>query len=178
MNLKNKIIKSFYELGLKEKEEDLKLYYLWNSFLEISQLNKEESDGLRASIRRFIETNIDDIDADLDYEDFKLDVFYERPVFEDLRVEEDRDLYYYQDFNTNRNIRANDDYLLSIRTFQRILEDSDLISIYMSIFKIYNFIVESTNDKYDERVKRLITGSNYILETALKNIVEEEGIKK
>lgn len=173
MNLKNKIIKSFYELGLKEKEEDLKLYYLWNSFLEISQLNKEESDGLRASIRRFIETNIDDIDADLDYEDFRLDVFYERPVFEDLRVEEDRDLYYYQDFNTNRNIRANDDYLLSIRTFQRILEDSDLISIYMSIFKIYNFIVESTNDKYDERVKRLITGSNYILETALKNIVEE-----
>lgn len=173
MNLKNKIIKSFYELGLKEKEEDLKLYYLWNSFLEISQLNKEESDGFRASIRRFIETNIDDIDADLDYEDFRLDVFYERPVFEDLRVEEDRDLYYYQDFNTNRNIRANDDYLLSIRTFQRILEDSDLISIYMSIFKIYNFIVESTNDKYDERVKRLITGSNYILETALKNIVEE-----
>lgn len=173
MNLKNKIINNFYSLGIKEKEEDVKLYYLWNAFLTICEMNKESSDGIRAGIRRFIETNYDDTDKDLDYEDFSLDVFYERPVFEDLRVEEDRDLYYYQDFNTNRNIRANDDYLLSIKTFQRILEDSDLISLYMSIFKVYNFIVGSMNDKYDERTTRLIVGSNYLLETALKNIIED-----
>lgn len=173
MNLKNKIIKSFYEAGLKETNEDLKLYYLWNVFINICEMNKQDGDGLRAGIRRFIENNIDDMDSNLDYEDFRLDVFYERPVFEDLRVEEERDLYYYQDFNTNRNIRANDDYLLSIKTFQRILEDSDLISLYMSIFKIQNYILNCNNDNYDDRTNRLIAGSNYLLETALENLINE-----
>lgn len=173
MNLKNKIIKQFYENGLKENNKDLKLYYYWNSFLNICEMNKQESDGLRAGIRRFIENNLDDCDSNVDYEDCILDVFFERPVFEDLRVEEERDLYYYQDFNTNRNIRANDDYLLSIKTFQRIIEDTDLISMYMSIFKIYNFVLNSDNDKYSERVIQLIDASNYLLEAALQNLVEE-----
>ena len=171
MNLKNKLINDFYNNGKNANEKDVKLYYYWNAFLNIVEENKDENIGLRAGIRAFIENNIEDMDGNVDFEDSVLDVLYERPVFEDLRVEEERDLYYYEDFNTNRQMKANDDYLLSIKTFQRVLEDSDLISMYMSVFKIYNYVLNKENDKYSERETRLIDASNYLLECALNNLI-------
>lgn len=120
-----------------------------------------------------IENHLDEFYRDIDFEDSRLDIFYERPIFEDCRVEEERDVYYYQDFNINRNHRPNDDYILSIRNFQHILEDSDLIALYMSIFKIHDYIYNQKTGKYDERDKRLIEGANYLLECGLKNIFAE-----
>ena len=171
--LKEKLAKKYYELAQNEKEADIILHLLYQSLILKAELEKGPNEGLRASIRSLVENHLDEFDRDIDFEDSRLDIFYERPIFEDCRIENERDIYYYQDFNVNRNHRPNDDYILSIINFQHILEDSDLIALYMSIFKIHDYIYNQKTGKYDERDKRLIEGANYLLECGLKNIFAE-----
>ena len=170
MNLNNKLIDIYYKNGKEEKDIDCKLYFYWNTFLMLVNESKEYNVGLRQGIRDYIENNRDYIEMDIDLEDSRLDVFYEAPVFEDLR-KEDVDIYYYQNFNTSKPNRSNEDYYMSIRNFNKVLEESDVISLYMSILKIYNHIKELDDDNYNERTTRLIEASNYLLECALHNLV-------
>ena len=97
MKLKKKLINIYLESGNKTNEEDVKFYFLWNALLMKAE---KEGVSLRQSIRDYVE-DIDD-EIDIDFEDERLDVFYLSPVFEDLRVEEDKDIYYYEYYNTQR----------------------------------------------------------------------------
>ncbi len=171
MKLKAKMAKKYYDSALNEKDMDVKFCLLWRALFLLSEDNKSLGKGARQGLREYIETEYEAFDSNVDFEDERLDVFYERPFFSDGRVEEDRDIYFYQDFNTNRQYRSDDDYVLSIRSFQKILEESDLVSLYMTIFKIYDYIIVKENDNYSERDKRLLEGSAYLLECALNNLM-------
>lgn len=170
--LKKRLARKDYELSLNEKDEDIKFHLLFESLNLLAQQEKQIGDSNRQAIRRLIENNLDAFEAGVDFEDYVLDVFYERPVFFDLHVE-DKDVYYYEDFNTVKAYRANDDNVLSIKTFQRILEDSDMISFYMSIYKIHDYLYESDRNEYNEYEVRLIKASIYLLESALNNLYAE-----
>ena len=163
MKLKKKLINIYLESGNKTNEEDVKFYFLWNALLMKAE---KEDVSLRQSIRDYVE-DIDD-EIDIDFEDERLDVFYLSPVFEDLRVEEDKDIYYYEYYNTQRQARFNDDYILSIKNFQRILQDNDISSMMMSVFKVYDYLMNLDNDNYNDRVIELMKASNYLLECILK----------
>lgn len=163
MKLKKKLINIYLENGNKASEDDLKFYFLWNALL----IEAEKEDvSLRQSIRDYVEAVNDEID--IDFEDERLDVFYLSPVFEDLRVEEDKDIYYYEYYNTQRQSRFNDDYILSIKNFQRILQDNDISAMMMSVFKVYDYLMSLDNDDYNDRLKELMKASNYLLECLLK----------
>lgn len=168
MKLNKRLIKDLYENGIKAKASDLKFYYFWNSFVKLIEDNKEENESLRQGMRNYLEAVEENLE--IDYEDSVLDVLYEGPVFEDLRIEADRDIYYYESFNTQRQLRYNDDYTLSVKNFQRILSDSDITAMMMSIFKVYDHILRSQDDKYDEHTKRLIEAGNYLLDIILKDV--------
>lgn len=171
--LKRRLARNDYNQAKSEKQEDLKLHYLFEAINLLAQEDKQIGDSNRQAIRRLIEENSDAFEANVDFEDFVLDVFYERPVFSDLHVE-DKDVYYYEDFNTIKAFKANDDNILSIKTFQRILEDSDMASFYMSIYKIHDYIYDQNKNEYSDYETRLIKASNYLLENALSNLLEEE----
>ena len=168
MKLNKSLIRELYENGNKAKESDLKLYYLWNSFVKLIEENKGENESLRQGMRNYLEAVSEDLE--IDYEDSVLDVLYENPVFEDLRIEEGRDVYYYEYFNTSKQTRFNDDFTLSVKNFQRILSDSDITAMIMSIFKVYDYMMRSQDDKYDEHTRRLIEAGNYLLDVILKDV--------
>jgi len=172
MNINNKIALANYAQAKVTNEEDVKLCFLWNVLCQYALNEDDVKESLRASIRKLIENNFEAFDKDIDYENELIDVFYELPVFSNLTIEEDKDIYYYQDFNTNLSFRKDDDRLLSIKNFQSILEDSDLVAFYMSIFKVYDFVKNNEDDNYTDRQLRLIKGSNYLLSAALKNIFD------
>ena len=172
-NLKSRLAKKDYIGGLNEITEDLKFHLYFEAVNLLAQENKQLGDSNRQALRRYIESHITAFEADVNFEDFLLDVFYERPVFSDLHVDENRDVYYYEDFNTNKSYRTNDDNVLSIKTFQRILEDSDMVSFYMSIYKVHDYLFEENKSEYSDYEKRLIKASNYLLECALKNLYED-----
>ena len=163
MKLKKKLINIYLENGNKTSEDDVKFYFLWNALLMKAE---KEGVSLRQSIRDYVE-DIDD-EIDIDFEDERLDVFYLSPIFEDLRVDEDKDIYYYEYYNTQRQARFNDDYVLSIKNFQRILQDNDISSMMMSVFKVYDYLMNLDNDNYNDRVIELMKASNYLLECILK----------
>ena len=165
MNINKKLVKEYIKNANNTKEEDLVFYYLWNAFVKKIENEKAENTSLRQGIRDYVETNNDDFE--IDFEDERLDVFYLSPIFNDLRVEEDKDTYYYEYYNTSKQTRFNDDYLLSIKNFQRIIQDNDLSSMMMSVFKVYDYVMSLDNDDYDERVKELITAANYLLKIVL-----------
>ena len=102
MKLNKRLIRELYENGNKAKESDLKFYYLWNSFVKLIEENKGENESLRQGMRNYLEAVSEDLE--IDYEDSVLDVLYENPVFEDLRIEEGRDVYYYEYTNINEII--------------------------------------------------------------------------
>ena len=168
MNINKKLVKEFVSNANKTKEDDLVFYYLWNAFVKKIENEKEENVSLRQGIRNYIEANSEDFE--IDFEDERLDVFYLSPIFNDLRIEEDKDTYYYEYYNTSKQTRFNDDYLLSIKNFQRIIQDNDLSSMMMSVFKIYEYMMTLENDNYDDRVKELIQASNYLLNIVLFNL--------
>ena len=151
MNINKKLVKEFISNASNTKEEDLIFYYLWNAFVKMIENEKDENTSLRQGIRNYIEANSEDFE--IDFEDERLDVFYLSPIFNDLRVEEDKDTYYYEYYNTSKQTRFNDDYLLSIKNFQRIIQDNDLSSMMMSVFKVYEYVMALDNDNYDDRVK-------------------------
>lgn len=165
MNINKKLVKEYIKNANNTKEEDLVFYYLWNAFVKKIENEKAENTSLRQGIRDYIEASSDDFE--IDFEDERLDVFYLSPIFNDLRVEEDKDTYYYEYYNTSKQTRFNDDYLLSIKNFQRIIQDNDLSSMMMSVFKVYDYVMSLDNDNYDERVKELITAANYLLKIVL-----------
>lgn len=165
MNINKKLVKEYIKNANNTKEEDLIFYYLWNAFVKKIENEKAENTSLRQGIRDYIEASSDDFE--IDFEDERLDVFYLSPIFNDLRVEEDKDTYYYEYYNTSKQTRFNDDYLLSIKNFQRIIQDNDLSSMMMSVFKVYDYVMSLDNDNYDERVKELITAANYLLKIVL-----------
>lgn len=165
MNINKKLVKEYIKNANNTKEEDLVFYYLWNAFVKKIENEKAENTSLRQGIRDYVETNNDDFE--IDFEDERLDVFYLSPIFNDLRVEEDKDTYYYEYYNTSKQTRFNDDYLLSIKNFQRIIQDNDLSSMMMSVFKVYDYVMSLDNDDYDERVKELIVAANYLLKIVL-----------
>ena len=165
MNINKKLVKEYIKNANNTKEEDLIFYYLWNAFVKKIENEKAENTSLRQGIRDYVETNSDDFE--IDFEDERLDVFYLSPIFNDLRVEEDKDTYYYEYYNTSKQTRFNDDYLLSIKNFQRIIQDNDLSSMMMSVFKVYDYVMSLDNDNYDERVKELIAAANYLLKIVL-----------
>ena len=168
MNINKKLVKEFISNASDTKEEDLIFYYLWNAFVKMIENEKDENTSLRQGIRNYIEANSEDFE--IDFEDERLDVFYLSPIFNDLRVEEDKDTYYYEYYNTSKQTRFNDDYLLSIKNFQRIIQDNDLSSMMMSVFKVYEYVMALDNDNYDDRVKELISASNYLLKIVLFNL--------
>lgn len=168
MNINKKLVKEFVSNANKTKEDDLVFYYLWNAFVKKIENEKEENVSLRQGIRNYIEANSEDFE--IDFEDERLDAFYLSPIFNDLRIEEDKDTYYYEYYNTSKQTRFNDDYLLSIKNFQRIIQDNDLSSMMMSVFKIYEYMMTLDNDNYDDRVKELIQASNYLLNIVLFNL--------
>ncbi len=168
MKLNKRLIRELYENGNKAKESDLNFYYLWNSFVKLIEENKGENESLRQGMRNYLEAVSEDLE--IDYEDSVLDVLYENPVFEDLRIEEGRDVYYYEYFNTSKQTRFNDDFTLSVKNFQRILSDSDMTAMIMSIFKVYDYMMRSQDDKYDEHTRRLIEAGNYLLNIILKDV--------
>ena len=168
MNINKKLVKEFISNASNTKEEDLIFYYLWNAFVKMIENEKDENTSLRQGIRNYIEANSEDFE--IDFEDERLDVFYLSPIFNDLRVEEDKDTYYYEYYNTSKQTRFNDDYLLSIKNFQRIIQDNDLSSMMMSVFKGYEYVMALDNDNYDDRVKELISASNYLLKIVLFNL--------
>ena len=168
MNINKKLVKEFISNASNTKEEDLIFYYLWNAFVKMIENEKDENTSLRQGIRNYIEANSEDFEIDFEYE--RLDVFYLSPIFNDLRVEEDKDTYYYEYYNTSKQTRFNDDYLLSIKNFQRIIQDNDLSSMMMSVFKVYEYVMALDNDNYDDRVKELISASNYLLKIVLFNL--------
>lgn len=168
MNINKKLVKEFISNASNTKEEDLIFYYLWNAFVKMIENEKDENTSLRQGIRNYIEANSEDFE--IDFEDERLDVFYLSPIFNDLRVEEDKDTYYYEYYNTSKQTRFNDDYLLSIKNFQRIIQDNDLSSMMMSVFKVYEYVMALDNDNYDDRVKELISASNYLLKIVLFNL--------
>lgn len=165
MNINKKLVKEYIKNANNTKEEDLVFYYLWNAFVKKIENEKAENTSLRQGIRDYIEASSDDFE--IDFEDERLDVFYLSPIFNDLRVEEDKDTYYYEYYNTSKQTRFNDDYLLSIKNFQRIIQDNDLSSMMMSVFKVYDYVMSLDNDDYDERVKELIAAANYLLKIVL-----------
>ena len=168
MNINKKLVKEFISNASNTKEEDLIFYYLWNAFVKMIENEKDENTSLRQGIRNYIEANSEDFE--IDFEDERLDVFYLSPIFNDLRVEEDKDTYYYEYYNTSKQTRFNDDCLLSIKNFQRIIQDNDLSSMMMSVFKVYEYVMALDNDNYDDRVKELISASNYLLKIVLFNL--------
>ena len=168
MKLNKRLIRELYENGNKAKESDLKFYYLWNSFVKLIEENKGENESLRQGMRNYLEAVSEDLE--IDYEDSVLDVLYENPVFADLRIEEGRDVYYYEYFNTSKQTRFNDDFTLSVKNFRRILSDSDITAMIMSIFKVYDYMMRSQDDKYDEHTRRLIEAGNYLLDVILKDV--------
>ena len=168
MNINKKLVKEFISNASNTKDEDLIFYYLWNAFVKMIENEKDENTSLRQGIRNYIEANSEDFE--IDFEDERLDVFYLSPIFNDLRVEEDKDTYYYEYYNTSKQTRFNDDYLLSIKNFQRIIQDNDLSSMMMSVFKVYEYVMALDNDNYDDRVKELISASNYLLKIVLFNL--------
>lgn len=168
MNINKKLVKEFVSNANNTKEDDLVFYYLWNAFVKKIENEKEENVSLRQGIRNYIEANSEDFE--IDFEDERLDAFYLSPIFNDLRIEEDKDTYYYEYYNTSKQTRFNDDYLLSIKNFQRIIQDNDLSSMMMSVFKIYEYMMTLDNDNYDDRVKELIQASNYLLNIVLFNL--------
>ena len=168
MNINKKLVKEFISNASNTKEEDLIFYYLWNAFVKMIENEKDENTSLRQGIRNYIEANSEDFE--IDFEDERLDVFYLSPIFNDLRVEEDKDTYYYEYYNTSKQTRFNDDYLLSIKNFHRIIQDNDLSSMMMSVFKVYEYVMALDNDNYDDRVKELISASNYLLKIVLFNL--------
>ena len=168
MNINKKLVKEFISNASNTTEEDLIFYYLWNAFVKMIENEKDENTSLRQGIRNYIEANSEDFE--IDFEDERLDVFYLSPIFNDLRVEEDKDTYYYEYYNTSKQTRFNDDYLLSIKNFQRIIQDNDLSSMMMSVFKVYEYVMALDNDNYDDRVKELISASNYLLKIVLFNL--------
>lgn len=168
MNINKKLVKEFISNASNTKEEDLIFYYLWNAFVKMIENEKDENTSLRQGIRNYIEANSEDFE--IDFEDERLDVFYLSPIFNDLRLEEDKDTYYYEYYNTSKQTRFNDDYLLSIKNFQRIIQDNDLSSMMMSVFKVYEYVMALDNDNYDDRVKELISASNYLLKIVLFNL--------
>ena len=168
MNINKKLVKEFISNASNTKEEDLIFYYLWNAFVKMIENEKDENTSLRQGIRNYIEANSEDFE--IYFEDERLDVFYLSPIFNDLRVEEDKDTYYYEYYNTSKQTRFNDDYLLSIKNFQRIIQDNDLSSMMMSVFKVYEYVMALDNDNYDDRVKELISASNYLLKIVLFNL--------
>ena len=169
-SLKLRLAKKYYNLSLSQNENDLKFHLLFEAMVLLSQANKETSDSNRQAIRRLIEKNLTAFECDVNFENEVLDVFYDRPVFNDLFVEQDKDVYYYEDFNTNKSYKTNDDYVLSIRNFQKIVDDSDIISFYMSMYKIYECLLDK--DEYSEYEIKLLKASNYLLEKALNNLFE------
>ena len=40
----------------------------------------------------------------------------------------------------------------------------------MSVFKVYEYVMALDNDNYDDRVKELISASNYLLKIVLFNL--------
>ena len=61
-------------------------------------------------------------------------------------------------------------FTLSVKNFQRILSDSDMTAMIMSIFKVYDYMMRSQDDKYDEHTRRLIEAGNYLLDVILKDV--------
>ena len=57
-----------------------------------------------------------------------------------------------------------------LQNFQRIIQDNDLSSMMMSVFKVYEYVMALDNDNYDDRVKELISASNYLLKIVLFNL--------
>lgn len=172
-NLKEKLAVKYYEASLNENNADVKFSLLFEALVSLAQANKVNNEGKRQTIRRLIESNITAFECDVDFENEILDVFYERPVFNNLVVESDKDVYFYEDFNTNKTFNTNDDYVLSIKNFQRIVEDSEIVSFYMSIVKIYDYIFEQNKTEYSDYENRLIKASAYLLECAIKNLFEK-----
>ena len=94
MNINKKLVKEYIKNANNTKEEDLVFYYLWNAFVKKIENEKAENTSLRQGIRDYVEANSDDFE--IDFEDERLDVFYLSPIFNDLRVEEDKDTYLLQ----------------------------------------------------------------------------------
>lgn len=170
-SLKLRLAKRYYQDALSENDEDIKFHLLFETVILLSQASKEASDSNRQAIRRLIEKNLTAFECDVDFENEILDVYYNRPVFNDLLVEQDKDVYYYEDFNTNKSFKTNDDYVLSIRNFQKIVDDSDIISFYMSMYKIYECLFDK--EEYSDYETKLLKASNYLLLNALNNLFDQ-----